>query len=140
MAGRPNPLAEPDFAKAVAEAFVAGQSRQQMCELFGVKDTATITRWRRDPRVKAIALKLVEDRVLQITRRVDSAIEGRLEYASDMTVRELLDIRKEFLGGALRGQTEKADEATVTQAMEAMEENPELAEQLAELVGSKPSE
>lgn len=136
MAGRPNPLAEPEFAKAVAEAFVAGASRQQMCELFGVKDKATITRWRRDSRVKALALKLVEDRVLQITRKVDATIEGRLEYADKMSVRELLDIRKEFLGGALRTQTEKADEATVTQAIEALEENPDLADDLAKLVNS----
>jgi hypothetical protein len=25
-----------------------------MCELFGVKDVNTITRWRRDPRIKAL--------------------------------------------------------------------------------------
>lgn len=139
-AGRPNPLAEPQFAKAVAEAFVSGASRQDMCDLFNVKDKDTITRWRRDPRVKAVALKLVEDRVLQITRRVDAAIEGRLEYAEKMSVRELLDIRKEFLGGALRTQTEKADEATVTQAMEAMESNPDLADEIAKLVDATPAE
>jgi hypothetical protein len=107
---RPNPLADPEFAKEVAEMFAAGASRQDMCDALGVKDRDTITRWRRDPRVKAIALKIIEDRVLQVTRKVDGVIAERLEHANEMTIQELIMIRKEFLGGALRAQTEKADE------------------------------
>lgn len=137
--GRPHALADPDFAKSVAEAFAEGLSRAQMCDLFGVKDKDTITRWRRDPRVKAHALKIIEDRVLQVTRKVDASIAARLENPEEMTVKELLEIRKEFLGGALRMQTEKADDATVNEAVEALEENPNLADDLAELLGKKPS-
>jgi hypothetical protein len=55
--------------------------------MFGVKDRDTITRWRRDPRVKAIALKIIEDRVLQVTRKVDGVIAERLENAENMTSR-----------------------------------------------------
>ena len=138
MAGRPNPLADAEFAKAVAEAFVAGQSRQEMCDLFGVKDRDTITRWRRDPRVKVHAFKLIEDRVLQVTRRVDAVIAERLENATELSIDELIKIRKEFLGGALRAQTEKADEATITEAMEAIESNPEFAEELQKLLKGQP--
>lgn len=131
---RPNPLADPDFAQQVAQAFVDGNSRNDMCEMFGVKDPMTISRWRRDPRVKAHSLKLIEDRVLQVTRKVDGVIAGRLEHASDMTVTELLAIRKEFLGGALRSQTEKADELAVNEAHEWLEQNPEAADQLEALL------
>ena len=131
--GRPNPLNDPDFAKQVAQAFVDGNSRPAMCEMFGVKDPDTITRWRRDPRVRAYALKLIEDRVLQVTRKVDGVIAARLENAENMTIVELLAIRKEFLGGALRGQTEKADEQTVNEAYEWLEKNPEKAEELERL-------
>lgn len=138
MAGRPNPLADAEFAKAVAEAFVSGQSRQEMCDLFGVKDRDTITRWRRDPRVKVHAFKLIEDRVLQVTRRVDAVIAERLENATELSIDELIKIRKEFLGGALRAQTEKADEATITEAMEAIESNPEFAEELQKLLKGQP--
>jgi hypothetical protein len=134
---RPSPLANPDFAKSVGEAFAAGLSRKQMAELFEVKDVDTITRWRRDPRVKAIALKIIEDRVLQVTRKVDGVIAERLEHANEMTVTELLAIRKEFLGGALRAQTEKADEDTIAEAQNWLEENPEAAEQLEQLFTSK---
>lgn len=131
---RPNPLANPEFAKAVGEAFADGCSRTEMCELFGVKDKDTITRWRRDPRVKVVALKIIEDRVLQVTRKVDGVIAGRLEHADKMTIRELLDIRKEFLGGALRAQTEKADEGAIQEAQEFLERHPEAMEQLDELL------
>lgn len=131
---RPNPLADPDFAKQVAQAFVDGNSRQDMCDMFGVKDPDTITRWRRDPRVKSYALKLIEDRVLQVTRKVDGVIAERLERASELTITELLAIRKEFLGGALRAQTEKADENTVNEAYEWLERNPEAADALEALL------
>jgi len=131
---RPNPLADPDFAKAVAEAFAAGLSRKEMAEMFEVKDLDTITRWRRDPRVKSIALKIIEDRVLQVTRKVDGVIAQRLEDASEMTMQELLAIRKEFLGGALRAQTEKADAETIGEAQDWIEKNPEAAAQLEQLL------
>jgi hypothetical protein len=134
---RPNPLADPEFARDVAEAFVAGLSRQEMCDMFGVKDRDTITRWRRDARVKAFAMKLIEDRVLQVTRRVDAVIAERLENAGDMTTKELLEIRKEFLGGALRQQHEKADDDTIHDAMDWLTENPEEAEKLQEILDGK---
>lgn len=134
MAGRPNPLADPEFAKQVAEMFAAGASRRDMCETFGIRDPATITRWRRDPRVKVHALKIIEDRVLQITRKVDGHIAERLEHASDMTVNELIMIRKEFLGGALRSQTENVDADTINEAQAWLEANPAAAEQLEQLL------
>jgi hypothetical protein len=127
---RPNPLANPEFAKSVAEMFAAGASRQEMCDALGVKDRDTITRWRRDPRVKAYAFKIIEDRILQVTRKVDGVISERLEHAEEMTVQELIMIRKEFLGGALRAQTEKADEQTVQEAQQFLEANPDVMEQL----------
>jgi len=132
--GRPNPLNDPEFAKLVAQAFIDGNSRRQMCEMFGVEDPDTITRWRRDPRVKGYAMKLIEDRVLQVTRKVDGVIAERLEHANEMTIGELLAIRKEFLGGALRAQTENADDHTINEAQEWMEKNPQAAEQLEALL------
>jgi hypothetical protein len=136
-AGRPNPLANPAFAREVAEAFVGGLSRREMADIFGVKDLDTITRWRRDPRVKAVALKLIEDRILQVTRRVDAVISQRLEKAEDMTVQELVLIRKEFLGGALRAQTERADAETVNEAQGWLEANPDAADQLQKILNGE---
>lgn len=130
--GRPNPLDDPEFCKKVAEMFAAGCNRKEMGEVFD-RTPETITAWRRDPRVKSYALKLIEDRVLQITRKVDGVIASRLEKANEMTVAELIAIRKEFLGGALRMQTEQIDDATVGEAAEWVDRNPDLAAQLAHM-------
>lgn len=133
--GRPHALADPEYAKQVAALFVAGTTRSEMARVLDVGED-TISRWRRDPRVKAHAIKLIEDRVIQITRKVDSAIEQKLQNAGDLTVKELIEIRKEFLAGNLRSQAEKIDEGTVSEAMEAIEKNPELADQILALLNS----
>lgn len=129
---RPSPLADPDFAQQVAQAFVDGTTVKQMMDIFGVGSHHTIAAWRRDPRVKRISLKLTEDRILRITRRIDSKIEAILEEADELDVKDLVLLRKEFLGGALRAQTEKADEQTIGEAMDWVEANPDLAKLLAD--------
>lgn len=138
-AGRPHALADPEKAKLVAELFVAGCTRQEIADhpAVNVKDLDTITRWRRDPRVKTIASRLIEDRVLEVHRKVDSVIAQRLQDAEELTVKELLDIRKEFVGGKFRREVEGADEDTVSEAMEAIENNPNFVEELAELFKKK---
>jgi transposase len=137
---RPTQLSDPERCKEIAEAFVAGCTRVEMTEMFGVKDVDTITRWRRDPRVKGYALKLIEDRVLQVTRKVDAVISQRLQNAEEMTTKELLEVRKEYLGGSLRQQHEKADDDTINDAMTWLDENPEAAGELeAMLEGKKPN-
>lgn len=127
---RPNPLADPEFAKTVAQSFADGCTRREMAETFGVKDLDTISRWRRDPRVKRHILRISEDRVIQITRKVDARIEQILENLDDLDVKDIIAIRKEFLGGALRAQSEKADEETIGEAQDFMEAHPDLAQQL----------
>lgn len=130
---RTSALADPEYAKTVAAAFVSGMTHKEIAEQFGInKDT--VTNWRRDPRVKAHAMKMIEDRVLSVTRRIDSIIEGRLQHAENMSIKDLVMLRKEFLGGALRTQTENVDEQTVSEAMTALDKNPELIDQLQALI------
>jgi len=134
--GRPHALDDPAYAKLVAEAFAAGLSRQKMADMFNIKDLATITRWRRDPRVKAEVWRLTEDRILQVTRKVDAVIVNRLEDADEMSVQELLAIRKEFLGGSLRDKTQNVDEGDINAAHELLEKDPGMIEKFQELFGS----
>jgi hypothetical protein len=129
-------IADPEFALQVAEAFAAGASRQEMADMFDVT-RQTITKWRRDPRVKVHAFKIIEDRVLQVTRKVDGAIAERLERCSEMTVTELLAVRKEFLGGALRARTEGIDEGTIGEAQDWLDKNPDAVEQLERMFAGK---
>lgn len=135
--GRPHALSDPDYCAAVAALFVAGISRADMAAELEVAPE-TITRWRKDPRIKAAAIPLIEDRIVQITRRVDSAIEARLQHADKLTIKELIEIRKEFLAGNLRQQQEKLDEGTVSEAMAAIEKNPHLVDELLALLTKKP--
>jgi hypothetical protein len=130
-AGRPHALSNPEFCQKVAEGFAEGWSRQQMADHFDIKDLATITRWRKDPRIKPLLTTLINDRVREVTRKVDAKIAAVLER-DDLTVTELLAIRKEFLGGALRQEAEKADGETIQQAMQAAED-PGFQEKLAAL-------
>lgn len=133
MAGRPSKLQDPTFLKRVADCFYNGLSRQAMCDELGVADTDTITRWRRDPRVKAIVGKLNEDRVMQISRKVDSIIEGRLSQAQNMDTETLLKVRKEYGGGAV-ARKETDEGSTIAEALSKLESNPNFADELEELI------
>lgn len=139
MAGRPSRLSDPAFLKRVAACFYAGLSREVMCTELDVKDPDTITRWRRDPRVKAIVGKLNEDRALQISRKVDATIEGRLSQPEKLKIDDLIRIRKEY-GGTSVGRREVADDDTVSDAMDRLAEDPELADKLRELLEGTPAE
>lgn len=135
---RTSKLTNPEIAKAVAEAYIEGISRDEMGEMFGVhKDT--ITAWCRDPRVQAPAARMAQDRVTRITRRIDSEIEGRLAHVGKMDLDQLLKVRKEYLDRALKidlgAATNHAE--TVNDAIQAMEENPDLAAELTELLHGK---
>ena len=136
MAGRPSLLDDPEQLELIAAAFADGATRDEMCEAFGIKDPKTITRWRRDPRVGTIARRIIRDRVLAITSKTDSEIARRLQSPEDMTIKELLEVRKEFLGGQLRDATTEIDEQTVAEAMALFEQDPEAAQQLRDLLAS----
>jgi hypothetical protein len=131
--GRPSYLSDPDNLKLVAELFAAGASREDMCEQCGVSDPGTITRWRKDARVKAEVRKIINDRILRISARTDSVIEGRLAQAADMTIQELIQIRKEYGGSAL-ARTDASDDAIMNEALEALENDPGLLDDLRELL------
>lgn len=133
--GSPSALDDPEFVELFAKAVSEGLTITQLAELFSVA-RSTINLWKKDLRVKAAAMKIVEERVLSISRRVDREIEARLQEPKDITIDELLKIRKEFLGGALRLQTQgsKNDDRTVHESQTLLEENPEFATELQELL------
>jgi len=96
----------------------------------------TVTVWVRDPRVQAHAGRFAIERINRITRKIDETIDGRLAHASKMDTELLLKIRKEFLGGAFRALHEggKVDEATIYEAQDAVQADPELLSGLRELL------
>lgn len=132
--GRPHFLDQPGSAEAVAFAWIDGKTRQEMCEQFDVTPH-TITRWTQDPRVKAKATQFARDRILRVVRKTDNAIEERLRNVSEMTVKDILDVRKEFIHGpGFQEEGESTTPETVNEITEAIENNPDFAKQLQELL------
>lgn len=134
-------LANPDFAKAVGEAYADGCSRQEMAEMFGAH-ADTMTDWVRDPRVQAHAARFAQERVNQITRITDRELLSRLKDADDetkMPTELLLKVRKEFLDRSLKIDLGKAGEQpeTINEIISNLEDDPELARQLQEWASGK---
>lgn len=131
-------LANPDFAKAVGEAYADGCSRTEMSEMFGAH-VDTITDWVRDARVQGHAARFAQERVNQITRITDREILKRLEDPEEMETELVLKIRKEFLERALKLELGKGAENadTINQIVTNIEDDPELARQLQEWASGK---
>lgn len=130
-------ISSPEYAKAVAEAYINGVSTAEMADIFGVtKDT--VRNWSRDPRVLAHGGKLAQERVLRITRLIDKEFESRLEDMGSLESETLLRIRKEYLERTVRFENIAADTTgTVGETVKALEENPELAKALTDLMAGK---
>lgn len=136
--GAPSLIDNPVFAKTVSDLIANGLSRQAILDELTdggieVKDKDTITRWKRDPRIKALVGKLIDDRAMQISRKVDSVIEGRLSQAENLPTEVLLKIRKEY-GGATVQRKEIADDAVTAAALNTMENDPTFAEEFEKLL------
>lgn len=129
--GRPSRLKDPAFLKLVSECFAAGMSRKAIAEECDC-DKETVSRWRKDPRVKAQVTRLIEDRAIQISRKIDAVIEGRLSQAENLKIQDLITIRKEY--GGSRVASKEIDDNMVNEAVNALEQNPMLAKELEDLV------
>lgn len=136
--GRPSKLDEPEYVELFAQAVAEGFTAAELASIFMI-GARTVRTHRNDPRVRAAALKFIEERVLRITRKVDSQIEQRLQNVAELDTVTLLKIRKEFLGGVFRSQTQggKDDPDTINAAQAQLEDDPELAAKLMDLIQSK---
>lgn len=139
--GRPGRLDDPEYVRLFGEAVATGMTLQELADVFEI-GVSTAKEYKKDPRVIAVARKHIEDRVLEITRKVDSAIAARLQEAHKMDTDTLLKIRKEFLGGAFRAQTEggKDDPTTVNETIAEIEKNPELLIEMLAVLNKQPQE
>ena len=135
--GRPPLLDTPEKIEAFAALLCEGFTTQQLADHFQCNER-TVREYKKHPGVKAAAARFTEDRVVRITSKTDTIIAKRLEHADELDTETLLKIRKEFLGGTLRAKTtgDVKDDGTINAAMEAIEQNPEFAKQIAALVGN----
>lgn len=139
--GRPSILNDPEQLDLVAKAMADGMTTKLLAETFNVTPR-TIHGWKKDPRIKASALKYVEDRILAVTRKTDATLDAlvRSEAFGALTVEKqfdlLLKLRKEMLGGVLRMQAEsgKVDAGDINSTMQALEDDPTFAQELQDFL------
>lgn len=140
---RVSKLADPEFCRQVAEAYVLGLTRAQMAAQFDVHPD-TITIWKRDMRVRTIAKQMHEERILEMTRKVDAEMQSRLnsQRIREMDDETLIKFRKELVGdkktielsGALDTGAAKGD------LWKQLDGDPELAAKLGALLSGESGE
>jgi hypothetical protein len=135
VVGRSPVLDDPEQLELFIQGLCNGMSNDDLADMFSVT-SRSIRSYKHDPRVRAGSLKFIEERVIRVTRQVDTEIEKRLEECNELDTETLLKIRKEFLGGAMRMQTQggKTDAKTINEAMDEIESNPEFAKELQDLL------
>jgi orotate phosphoribosyltransferase-like protein len=138
--GRPNRLNDPDFAKNLAELWIRGVTYKVMAEELDCH-ADSIRTWVKDPRVIAHARKLAQERTMRITRSIDGEMDRRLANISDWALDEILKVRKEYLDRPLKvvDGVETDVAMTTNEISEAMDDDPDFAEQLLALVDSAKS-
>lgn len=125
---------EPELRKVVAEAYVNGATNAEIAELLqrGVH-ADTITDYKRHPAVRAIALRLTEERHLQITSKIDNALMGRLNSHIDkIDIETLLKIRKEVLPERIEIKDTTNRQAVVEELLKLSDSDPAAAKLLME--------
>jgi hypothetical protein len=112
---------------------VAEKVHEQFAEIEERPAKRTIQNWRQDEEVKAKVHAITRERIARVVRKTDTAIETKLENVDELTVDEVLKIRKEFLPERDALTDEKADAGkTAEELFGAMEEDPEFATKVAQ--------
>lgn len=141
--GRTSKLANPEFAREVAEAYVSGMSRSEMAARFNVHPD-TVTAWKRDVRVRSVAKNLHEDRIMEMTRKVDAEMQARLNShkIKEMDDETLIKFRKELVGDKKTIELSGAvDTGSAKSTLwKSLDDDPELAVKLVGLLSGDDSE
>jgi hypothetical protein len=134
-------LNNPQQLRWFAECVAIGLSAREIAPILAISKKSA-ERYRNDPRVKAEAMRLIDDRVVRVTSRTDAIIVHRLETeADDMSVETLLKVRKEFLQGPLRAAAQGTDPGAdvINDAIESIENDPDFAAELQALLERQPA-
>jgi hypothetical protein len=86
----------PEERERFAELYSRGLSRKEIAAEFGIH-IDTVTEWSKREDVRAVAERLMKERVQKILRKIDSAIEAAINQADDLSLDELLRVRREFV-------------------------------------------
>lgn len=119
--------------KAIAEAV-----HSEFPEIESVPVKGTIINWRHDSQVANKIHAIMRERISRIVRKTDAGLEQRLENMDDLTVDEIIKIRKEIAPARdVLDETERADPGQVASDLfGAALDDPELAKKIASEAGN----
>lgn len=114
--------------KAIAETVF-----REFAEIESEPVKNTIINWRHDEQVANKIHALMRERISRIVRRTDSELANRLENASELTVEEIIKIRKEIAPSRdVLDEAERVDPADASADLfGAAIDDPELAKRIA---------
>lgn len=114
--------------KAIAEA-----ACREFAEIETPPVKGTIINWRHDEQVANKIHAIMRDRISRIVRRTDAGLEARLENIDELTVDEIIKIRKEIAPARdVLDESERVDPAAAADDLfGAAIEDPELARKIA---------
>lgn len=119
--------------KAIAEAV-----EKEFAEIDSVPVKNTIINWRHDETVTNKIHAIMRERISRIVRRTDSVLAARLENADDLTIDEVIKIRKEIAPARdVLDDAERTDPAdAASDLFGAAIDDPELARKIAGEAGN----
>ena len=139
--GRPHRMDDPEQRQLFAELYATGLSRQEIADAMGISDVDTVTRWSKIPAVAALISDQRQQRANRVLRKVESAIEKRLENEESlrkMDLKDLLAIKREFTPQRIEvgraGDFEQAADLGAWAALDAGDEPAQLEVPDAEVV------
>ena len=127
---------EPGLDELIAAMVVEGKSHEEIAAEIGAHKSTVTRSYARDPRVRAHIERMHKERTQLVTHTIDATLLGRIQNKQareKMSVKELLEIRRELLGPPAQRLTVSrgADEGSaLLEVYKRLQENPET---LAEL-------
>jgi hypothetical protein len=121
------------WADGASNKTIAETVHSEFSEIEDVPVKNTIINWRHDEQVKNKIHSIMRERVSRIVRRTDSELISRLENADELTVKEIIDIRKEIAPARdVLDENERVDPGdAASDLFGAAMDDPELAKRIA---------
>jgi hypothetical protein len=121
------------WADGLTNKAIAEKVHSEFSEIEDVPVKNTIINWRHDEQVANKIHAIMRERISRIVRSTDSALAARLENADELTVEEIIKIRKEIAPARdVLDDNERVDPAdAASDLFGAAIDDPELAKRIA---------
>lgn len=128
----------PGLKEEVARAYAENATQAQICEIAGVSDRGTVATWLKREDVQMLVSKFVAERANKILRSTDSRIEAALQTEKEISLERLLKIRQTFAPQQVKLDLGSDQAELVQEFLEAMNEQPDVAEKVSSALDREP--